>query len=91
MGERLKIKATEHGKRNEGDMKDLTAELVKLIHRAEARGLTCYQLAKKSGVSRAQLSNLMSGKRGVSVDTLVTLADALGYEVCFRRRGRKGS
>ena len=72
-------------------MKDLTAQLVKLIRRAEARGVTCYRLAKASGVSASQLSKLLSGKRGVSVDTLAKLAATLGYELRFCKLGRKGS
>jgi transcriptional regulator with XRE-family HTH domain len=75
----------------EDAMKDLTKQLVTLIRKAEARGVTRYRLAKVSGVSASQLSKLLSGKRGVSVDTLATLADALGYELRFCKRGQKDS
>ena len=75
----------------EVQMKDLTKQLVTLIRKAEARGVTRYRIAKESGVSASQLSKLMTGKRGVSVSTMATLADALGYELRFCKRGRKDS
>jgi len=62
-------------------MKDLTAQLVKLIQRAEARGVTKYRIAKDAGISPAQLTRLTHGTGGVSVDTFARLADALGYAV----------
>ena len=86
IGERLKINTAEHGNRNEGDMKDLTEQLVKIIVRAEARGVTRYRLAKDAGISPAQLTHLLRGTRKVSVNTLARLADALGYDVRFVRR-----
>ncbi|MBU0637318.1 MAG: helix-turn-helix domain-containing protein [Planctomycetes bacterium] len=52
-------------------------------------GKTRYRIAQDTGISQAQLSRLMSGKRGLSLDALEKLADALGWEVVIRRRRRR--
>lgn len=73
-----------------GRMANLTSKLVAAI---EASGLTRYAIAKRSGVSQAQLSRLVHGLQGVSVETAERLADALGLEVIIRpkrRATRKG-
>lgn len=44
----------------------------------EYRGLTQLALAEKSGVNRVQISNIESGTKTGSVETLRKLADALG-------------
>ena len=41
-------------------------------------------LARETGFSESQLSCLMSGKRGLSVEALEELATALGYDVALR-------
>ncbi|OHB66230.1 MAG: hypothetical protein A2Y76_14010 [Planctomycetes bacterium RBG_13_60_9] len=50
----------------------------------EAGGKTRYRLSKETGIDQAQLSRLMSGKEGVSVENLERLADALGLEIIIR-------
>ena len=66
-------------------MKDLTKQLIRLIRQAEAHGVTKYRIAKDAGISPAQLTHLLQGKRGVSVDTLSRIAGVLGYDVRFVR------
>lgn len=39
------------------------------------------QLAKDSGVAESQLSRLISGKQGITLDTLETLCDHLNLEL----------
>lgn len=57
----------------------------------EASGKTRYRVAKESGISQGQLSRLVSGERGLTVDTLEKLADCLGLEIVIRpKRRRKG-
>jgi transcriptional regulator with XRE-family HTH domain len=50
----------------------------------EASGKTRYRLSKETGIDQAQLSRLMSGKEGVSVENLERLAEALGLEIVIR-------
>jgi transcriptional regulator with XRE-family HTH domain len=62
----------------------------------EASGKTRYRLSKETGIDQAQLSRLMSGKEGVSVENLERLAEALGLEIIIRpkrtpRRTEKGT
>ena len=58
----------------------------------EASDTTRYRIAKDTGISQIQLSRLMSGERGLSIDALETLADYLGLEIVMipKRRRRKG-
>ncbi len=50
----------------------------------EASGKTRYRLSKETGIDQAQLSRLMAGKEGVSVENLERLAAALGLEIIIR-------
>ncbi len=50
----------------------------------EASDKTRYRLSKETGIDQAQLSRLMSGKEGVSVENLERLAEALGLEIVIR-------
>jgi len=42
------------------------------------RGMNQAQLAEISNITPAQISRIISGERGASIDTLLVLADALG-------------
>lgn len=69
------------------------ARLVDAIRRAvEASGKTRYRIAKESGVSAGQLSRLVNGERGMTVDTIERLADYLGLRITIDPKGktRKG-
>lgn len=58
------------------------ARLVDAIRRAvEASSKTRYRIAKESGVSAGQLSRLVNGERGMTVDTIERLADYLGLQI----------
>jgi len=50
----------------------------------EASDKTRYRLSQETGIDQAQLSRLMSGKEGVSVENLERLAEALGLEIVIR-------
>lgn len=55
------------------------AELLDAIRREiETSGQTRYRIAQGSGVSAGQLSRLVNGERGLSVDSLERLAEYLG-------------
>lgn len=63
--------------------------IIRQIERArEARGLSLRALAERAGVSPANLCNAMNGKRGMMVETLVRVADALGMDVRLVERGK---
>jgi len=51
---------------------------------------TRYVLSKETGIDNAQLSRLMAGKSGLSVESLERLADALDLEISIgpKRKGR---
>ena len=69
-----------------GDDELVPAEFAKRLIAGEApvrvwreyRDLTQVALAEKSGVNRVQISNIESGTKSGSIDTLRKLADALG-------------
>ena len=53
---------------------------------------TRYRLSKETGIAESQLCHLMAGRKGVSVEALEKLADALGLEIILRpRRKAKGA
>lgn len=65
------------------------ARLVEAIKRAiNEDGKSRYRIAKESGVSASQLSRLMNGKRGMSVDTIERLADYLGLRITIEPKGK---
>lgn len=48
----------------------------------EKRGMSQDELSRKSGVSRATISNIECGKSNAAkVDTLIKIADALGKKI----------
>ncbi len=50
-----------------------------------------YRIAKETAISESQLSRLMSGEAGLSVEALERLADSLGLEITIRpKRRRRG-
>lgn len=55
----------------------------------ETSNKTRYRIAKETGISQAQLSRVMSGERGLSIDALERLADYLELEIIIRSRHRR--
>ena len=68
------------------------AKLVQQIRAAvKTSEETPYAIAKGANVARSQLSRLLSGECGMTVDTIERLADYLGLEIIIRpKRRRKG-
>jgi transcriptional regulator with XRE-family HTH domain len=48
--------------------------------------LTISELARRSGISRPNLSNFLAGKRSASCETIETLSDTLGLTLCKSRK-----
>lgn len=69
------------------------ASILQQVRKAiESGGKTRYRLSKETGIAQSQLSRLMTGEEGLSVENLERLADALGLEVVLRPvAGRKAS
>ena len=50
-----------------------------------------YAISKATGIPESQLSRLMAGTSGLSLDSLERIADFLGLEIVIRpKRRRKG-
>lgn len=63
-------------------------QLLDAIRRAvESSDKTRYRIAKESGVSAGQLSRLVNGERGMTVDTIERLADYLGLRITIEPKG----
>lgn len=68
------------------------AKMLDTLRRAvEMSDESRYRIAQGSGVSAGQLSRLVSGERGLSIESAEKLADYLGLEINIRpkRRTRK--
>lgn len=64
-------------------------QLLDAIRRAvESSDKTRYRIAKESGVSAGQLSRLVNGERGMTVDTIERLADYLGLRITIEPKGK---
>jgi transcriptional regulator with XRE-family HTH domain len=63
--------------------------LIDAIRRAvENCDKTQYRIAKESGVSSGQLSRLVRGERGMTVDTIERLADYLGLRITIEPKAK---
>ena len=60
-----------------------------LLQRLKEKGWTQSELARRAGLSRGTLSNIINGERGVGENTLIAVAHVLGYppETVFRAAG----
>ncbi|REJ90642.1 MAG: XRE family transcriptional regulator [Planctomycetota bacterium] len=84
-----------------GDLREMKASLERggmakvldEIRRAiERSGESRYAISKATGIGEAQLSRLMAGQAGLSINRLELLADHLGLEIIIRpKRRRKAS
>ena len=55
----------------------------------EGSGRTRYRIAKESGVTAGQLSRLVNGERGLSIETAERLADYLGFEIILQPKAKR--
>ncbi len=53
-------------------------------------GLSCYAIAKETGVSESALSRFLSGERGLSGKALDTLGEYFGWTITARKPRAKG-
>lgn len=52
----------------------------------ERLGLTWKKISRNSGVSYTALGNFIGGERNTSLDVVIRLMDAMGLELCVRRK-----
>lgn len=65
------------------------AKLTDAIRAAvKASDQTPYAIAKGANVARSQLSRLLSGESGMTVDTIERLADYLGLRITLEPNGK---
>lgn len=61
------------------------ATVLETLRRAvEQSDETRYRIAKESGINASQLARLVSGERGLSLETAERLAEYLGLEITVR-------
>ncbi len=66
------------------------ADLIERIRQEiDASGKTRYRISQDTGIHQSQLSRLMSGESGITVETLEKLARYLGFELVLRSRRRR--
>ncbi len=70
-------------------MMGMTRILDAICEAIEASDKTRYRIAKDTGISQAHLSRLMSGERGLSIESAEKLADYLGLEIIIRPKRRR--
>ncbi len=57
----------------------------------QASGKSRYRISKDTEITQSQLSRLLSGKRGLSIEALENMAEYLGFEVTLKpKQKRKG-
>jgi transcriptional regulator with XRE-family HTH domain len=62
-------------------------KLLETVRKAiEASGKTRYAIHKATGIDQGQLSRLMKGQTGLSLESLEKLADFLGLEIIVRTK-----
>lgn len=65
------------------------AKLMNEIRAAiKASDQTPYAIAKGAKVARSQISRLLSGESGMSVETIERLADYLGFRITIEPKGK---
>lgn len=66
------------------------SQLVDAIRNAiETSDETRYRISKGTGVSQAQLSRLMAGLQGISIENAERIADYLGLKIIIRPKRRR--
>jgi len=59
---------------------------MKLADIRRSRGLTQKDVAERSGLSAATISNIESGENSYTMRSLIMYAESLGYEISIKKR-----
>ena len=65
--------------------KDIEMQLREAIR---SSGMTCYEIAKRAGVTNSQLSLFLSGQRSLTLTSAAKIARVLGLELRRVKKGR---
>lgn len=70
----------------------MMAQILDDVRKAiQASAKSRYRIWKETGISQPQLSKLMRGERGLSIEALERLAECLGLEIVIRPKdGQEG-
>ena len=67
------------------------SKVLKAIRDAiDQSGESRYMISKATGIDQSQLSRLMQGRTGLSLETLERLTEYLGLEIAIRAKRKKG-
>ena len=66
-------------------VKDIEMQLHEAI---SGSGISCYEIAKRSGVTKSQLSLFLSGQRSLTLTSAAKIARVLGLELRPAKKGR---
>lgn len=68
-------------------MGEIIERLIQEIQRAEAKGVTRYQLSQRTGIQQSTLSRLMNREReSLKVETVEKLCEELGFVLDMRKK-----
>jgi plasmid maintenance system antidote protein VapI len=70
----------------DSEVKDIEAQLREVIVNSE---MSCYEIAKRSGVTGSQLSLFINGQRTLTLASAAKIAVALGLELQPLRSGKE--
>ena len=65
--------------------KDIETQLREAI---QGSGMSCYEIAKRAGVTNSQLSLFINGRRSLTLTSAAKIARVLGLELRPVRKGR---
>ena len=65
--------------------KDIEMQLREAI---QGSGMSCYEIAKRAGVTNSQLSLFINGRRSLTLTSAAKIARVLGLELRPVRKGR---
>jgi DNA-binding XRE family transcriptional regulator len=75
---------SEEDKKEIEDMRGYYTILMEVRETRKKNHITQEELAKKSGIPRSTISQIESGKRNTTIDTLCILAEAMGKQVIIK-------
>lgn len=55
-----------------------------ITNNLKLRAISAYSIAKKTGMSRGNLSKILSGKQNTTLNTLINICDAADLEIIIR-------
>ena len=72
------------------DFKYQSAVVMRLLYNiAQAKGITQAEIAEKTGLDRANVSRIFSGRYSPSLNNVLKIADAIGVFLTFEDRDGK--